>query len=565
MKIGILQLNFTVGNFEGNAGKILNGYWKCCRDGAELVVGPELAIWGYPPQDQLLRRDRIESQLNSFYNIVSNIGEVPLIIGVAVPNRGNGKPLFNSAAFIQNGGIKHLRHKALLPTYDVFDEARYFKPYLEPQEPIMHNGKKIAVVICEDIWNGNENKLNRKLYGFDPIYEYIIRRSDLFIALNASPWWRNKPWMRHEICASVPKALSDELKKALFGDLTIVYVNQVGGNDELIFDGRSFAQKFSTKEIFYQAKAFKEEVAVWDLNKKNKICFRATPLKDLHDALVLGIKDFIQKCGCFSGGAVIGLSGGIDSSVAAALAVEALGADKVLGLIMPSFFKHSVNEDKKDAILLAKNLGIETKTAAISKIYKTLLKQLRRSGEAECVLRGEKLTVADENLQPRIRGAILMDYSKRLNKIVLATGNKSEIATGYCTLYGDMTGGLAVLSDVYKTDVFRLAEHINRRSGREIIPKKIIQKPPSAGLKPGQKDADSLPPYDVLDQILKLHIEEMLGPEEIIEKGFKKSLVQKIIKMAEKNEFKRRQSAPGLKVSSQAFGSGWRMPIAAKY
>lgn len=559
MKIGIAQLNFIVGDIDGNTKKILKAYEKLQKQRVGLVATSELAILGYPPKDLLERPDIIKKQLDALKNkIAPPVKNIPLIVGFAEPNQQEGKPLFNSAAWIQNGRIRQIYRKTLLPTYDVFDENRYFEPWRDPQEPMEFFGKKVTVLICEDIWAETANQAERRQYKINPVKMAFNQNTSLAIAINSSPYW----WGKGEARLNLAKIISQKY------NFDFVYINQVGGNDDLIFDGRSFACNQSG-QLIGALPSFEEKLAVIDINSSDEITYVSDKqnLRELHRALVLGIKDYVQKCGGFDG-AVIGISGGIDSAITAVLAVDALGKDKVLGVAMPSRFssKSSVTDAKK----LAGNLGIKLEQIPIQTIFSQYLKSLKTMFE------GLRQDATEENIQARIRGTILMALSNKFGKILLSTGNKSELACGYATLYGDMAGGLAVISDVYKTDIYRLAKWINRN--QDIIPQNIIEKAPSAELSPNQKDTDFLPPYEILDPILRMYIDEGKSSDSIMkaglrpaeaapaaQAGYNKKVVKRIIQLVNRNEFKRRQAAPGLKVSSKSFGPGRRMPIVAKF
>lgn len=550
MKIALLQQNFIVGSLEENSAKILGGYEEAVKKGATLVVSSELSIFGYPPRDLLENKELVERQLRITEELAKHIGDVPLILGIAEPNPAKiGKPLFNSAAFLRNGKIQETRRKALLPTYDVFDEYRYFEPYTEPQLPISYNGTHIGILVCEDIWNGTEDPDGRREYRINPVAELLKYKPDILIVINGSPYFWGKGHVRFRLLQNIATQYA----------VPVYYSNQVGGNDELIFDGRSFAIR-ANGVYAGAAMPFRENILMIDSENPQNVAYRSDEgdLTEIQSALILGVRDYIGKIRGFAGGAVLGLSGGIDSALTAVIAVEALGAQNVLGVAMPS--RYSSRESVEDAKMLAKNLGISFQIIPIEKgfeAYNAMLEPIigwndpPRAGDA-----------TEENIQARIRGMLLMAIANREKRIVLGTGNKSELSVGYATLYGDMAAGLGVISDLPKTLVYKLSEYVNRE--KEIIPRRTIEKPPSAELRPDQKDTDSLPPYEILDAILELYIEKRMGRNEIIQKGFEEELVERIIKMVHSAEFKRRQMAPGLKVTGKAFGSGRRMPIAAK-
>jgi len=560
MKIGMLQLNLTVGDVAGNAKKILEGYRELCRQGAELVVTSELALLGYPIKDLIFNDEIIDEQNRELDLIRSDVGDVGLIIGVAERAEGCGKPFCNSAYFLHNREVIFIQQKYLLPMYDVFDEARYFEPNpgITPTL-IKYKGKRIAILICEDIW-GNDEMANG-LYEYDPIVALKKVYPDLLVTLNASPYYLGKEIVREKLIENISSDLG----------CPVVYVNQIGGNDELVFDGRSCVSDRKKSSIAY-APAFSESKMIVDVDLLRKIDIPCNnPDKNLLDTLVLGTRDYVRKSGFTK--AVIALSGGIDSAVTAAIACLALGPENVMGVALPSQFSSQGSID--DAELLAKNLGIRFHTISISGIYDAFGDALKK--EINWYIPGTiPGDATEENVQARTRGAIMMAISNRLGAILLTTGNKSEVSVGYCTLYGDMAGGFAVISDLYKGKVYKLANFINRE--KEIIPYNTINKAPSAELRPDQKDEDSLPPYDVLDEILEAYIEKGWSIKRIIDtrlldkesREFTRKIadeetVRKIINMVNRSEYKRQQMPPGLKVTKKAFGSGRRMPIAAKY
>lgn len=549
MKIGILQQNFIIGDFAGNAEKIITGYHEACGEGAEIVVSSELALFGYPPQDMLERGDYIAEHNRQFKRLAKQVGEIPLIVGIVEKNSGVGKPLFNSAVVVQNGHIEFSQRKQLLPTYDVFDEQRYFEPRKKKSGIFIHNGKRIAILICEDIW-GNEGT-GYELYRDSPVKEIVDLGADILIVINGSPY----QWGKGDIRFSLVSRIAQIAKCA------VIYSNQVGGNTELVFDGRSFAVNEKGR-CLGTLPAFEERVAVWDTEDKTKILFHCSDKNnagDLYSALILGSRDYIKKMKRDTR-VLIGLSGGIDSAVVACIAKEALGSENILGVGMPS--KYSSPESVKDAELLAKNLGIEFRIIPIGDIYEVFGKILEpHIGWFEAGSR--KGDVTEENVQARVRGLILMAIANREGRVVFTTGNKSEISVGYCTLYGDTVGGFAVLSDIPKTLVYRLASFINRN--KIIIPQNTFDKSPSAELAPEQKDSDLLPPYHILDDIIQAYIEKGKSVDEIVALGYSFEIVRKVISLINKAEFKRRQMPPGLKVTSKAFGSGRRWPIIAKY
>ncbi|MDD5261423.1 MAG: NAD+ synthase [Methylacidiphilales bacterium] len=539
MKIACLQLNATVGDFEGNLQKVREAYQKAVLKEVDLVLAPELFLTGYPPRDLLVHEDFLRANDVTNAKLASWVGEVPLICGILTRNETRpGKPLRNSGAFFQEGEIRHLIHKCLLPTYDVFDEDRYFEPGTACI-PFEWNGKKIGITICEDIWN-DADFWRERLYQVDPVRELAGKGIDLLVNISASPWTQNKEMLRYAMLQKVA-----ETEK-----LPLVQVNVVGGNDELIFDGHSMA--FNSKgRLIARGRSFEEQILV--LDTEGEECDPAWPCEEelLFSALSLGTRDYVRKCGF--GKVAIGLSGGIDSALTTVIAVEALGPDNVLGVLMPG--RYSSQGSITDAEALAKILEIEWKTLRIDDSYQALLKQL---GPFVQESDGPDLTL--ENLQARIRGVTLMAISNKTGRLVLTTGNKSELASGYCTLYGDMCGSLGVLSDVSKTQVYQLARWINRH--QEIIPRSSIEKAPSAELRPHQTDQDSLPPYEILDGILDLYVLKGRTVSQIMAAGFEENVVRDLIKKFDQNEYKRRQAAPGLKVTTKAFGIGRRMPIA---
>jgi NAD+ synthetase len=543
LKIGILQLNSTVGDFTANRQKLLAGYEKACALGAEFVLAPELFLCGYPPRDLLLREDFVETNLNTLNETAGQVGAVPLCVGFVGKNSERpGRALRNSAAVLQNGKIIWRTHKCLLPTYDVFDEDRYFEP-MKIVAPFEFKGRKLGITICEDIWN-NQDFWPERIYRRDPVKELISQGADAIINISASPWCEGKEKMRLEMLRRVAR---DER-------VPLAYVNLVGANDELIFDGNS-AVLNRKGEPLALGKSFAEEIFVADLDAPAPVKKIEWPAREqqLFAALSLGVRDYIHKCGFKS--AIVGLSGGIDSALVAVLAADALGADKVLGVSMPA--RYSSEGSLSDAEALAKNLGIRYEVLPIEPVFNSAEKQLAK------IFAGTKPNEAEENIQSRLRGMTLMALSNKFGALVLTTGNKSEMAVGYCTLYGDMCGALAVIADVFKTDVYEIARWVNHE--REVIPAASILKPPSAELRPNQKDQDSLPEYETLDAILDLYVVKNLGREEIVKKGFDEAVVNDVLNKINFSEYKRRQAAPGLKVSPRAFGMGRRVPIAQRF
>ncbi|MFA5863097.1 MAG: NAD+ synthase [Phycisphaerae bacterium] len=546
MKIALAQINPTIGDFSGNTYKILDFISRAKDQHAELVIFPELALVGYPPKDLVLKPNFIDQNLESLDTIAKQMpGSITAMVGcIQRNNLPRGRSLHNSMAVIADGRIVSLHHKTLLPNYDVFDEQRYFEP--GPMVTLARvGGKKIGLSICEDLWT-IQNVVGRVLYHQDPIAQLAQAGAEIFINASASPFFIGKGHIRSQL-------LSEHAKRY---QLPLVYVNQIGGNDDLVFGGASCVYG-PDGELQARCKAFEEDLLIVDvLNGPAKGRIEPLPhsTEAVYKGLILGLRDYVEKCG-FRKGVVIGLSGGIDSSIVASLAVEALGKDLVHGVAMPSEFNSPASLD--DARTLAANLGIDFSVVPIEKLRHAFNQELAP------VFAGRQPDVTEENIQARIRGTLLMALSNKFGYLLLSTGNKSEIAMGYCTLYGDMAGGLAVISDVPKTMVYELSEHVNRE--REIIPRSVFTKPPSAELRPNQTDQDSLPPYDILDQILKMYVEEEKNAETIIAAGFDPQIVGNVIVAVDKNEYKRKQSAVGLKVTSRAFGSGRRVPIAQKF
>ncbi len=544
MKIALAQLNYHIGNFESNSNKIINAINQAKADGADLVVFAELAICGYPPRDFLEFTEFIDLSEEAIRNIAVHTKGIAAILGAPTRNpKFEGKDLFNSAYFIEDGEIKALVNKALLPTYDVFDEYRYFEPNTS-FKCIDFKGVKIALTICEDLWNINDNPL----YISAPMDELVKEKPDLMINIAASPFSYNHDDNRY-------KVLSDNSKKY---SLPLLYVNQVGSQTEIIFDGGSFA--FNAKgEMLSQLKYFEEDLKIFELDNGELLGlepmkYEPSPdVEQIYNALILGIRDYFQKSG-FSK-AVLGLSGGIDSAVVCALAAEALGAENVMAVLMPS--RYSTGHSVQDALDLAKNLGCKYEIVAIKDVADAFDHVLAP------VFNGLPFNIAEENLQARSRAVIVMAFSNKFGYVLLNTSNKSEAAVGYGTLYGDMAGAISVIGDVYKTQVYELANYINRNG--EIIPLNSIVKPPSAELRPDQKDSDSLPEYDVLDRLLYQYIELKKSSRDIIAQGFDAELVARVLKMVNRAEFKRYQTPPILRVSPKAFGMGRRMPIVGKY
>ena len=541
MNAGIAQINTTVGDFAGNTDKILRAYRELVKAGADFVITPELAVCGYPPMDLVFRSGFIAAAERHVNALAVDTGSVPLIVGTVEPNPApHGRPCHNSAVVLQNGRRLAVAHKSLLPTYDVFDEGRYFEPSSRVTT-VEIAGRRAGITICEDLWTAEF--LPRDYYGRSPVAELSKSGIGLLLNLSASPFEAGKPARRRAMLGGIARELGAPL----------VYANLVGGNDQLVFDGHSLAFD-RDGSVAAQLPGFREDIAL--ISIPPAVTPEIAPdddVRDVHEALVLGLRDYLAKCGFRQ--VVIGLSGGIDSAVTAALAVAALGRENVLGVTMPGPFSSKGSVD--DSLALAQNLGITCHTVPIDGGYEALGKQMAD------VFAGQKPDITEENLQARLRGLTLMAISNKFNRMVISTGNKSEMAVGYCTIYGDMAGGMALLSDVPKTMVYQLAVYINRHG--EIIPRSTIEKAPSAELRPDQKDQDTLPPYDILDEILRLYVEDQLTAGEIAARGFDPDTVRWVAHKVDTNEYKRQQAAPGIKVTSKAFGIGRRVPIAQKF
>jgi len=549
MKIALAQLNPTIGDIQGNLRRILDAYQRAVSMGADVVVTPELSLLGYPPKDLLLKQGFVADNLAAFEHLVGEVGHTGLIVGYVDRTVGpRGLPLHNAAALIADGRVLAKKYKSLLPTYDVFDEMRYFEPGQAGPETVLCHGLCLGLSICEDIWTQEPAGPVARFYHGNPIAELVKAGANILVNMSASPFVMGKFAQRQALV----RAQATKYRRP------VVYVNQVGGNDELIFDGASFAMDASGK-VVAQLRAFAEDLAVVDLPG---LAAQPAPLAEippdmesLRQALVLGIRDYMRKCGFKQ--AVLGLSGGIDSSITACLAVEAVGRENVVGVAMPS--RYSSTHSVEDARALAENLGIRFMVVPIDEPHRALEKTLAEA------FAGRKPDIAEENIQARVRGTILMALSNKFGYLVLSTGNKSEVGVGYCTLYGDMAGGLAVISDVPKTMIYELSRHVNATAARPPIPERVFTKPPSAELRPDQTDQDSLPPYDVLDGILDLYVRQELSADDIAAAGYAPGTVAKVVRLVDTNEYKRKQAAPGLKVTSRAFGFGRRMPIAQRY
>ena len=543
MKIALGQINPTVGDFSGNAAKIIEFAQRAQRAGAGLILFPELAVCGYPPRDLVERASFVARNRETVEKIAVATQGIAVITGVVTPAQADtGKSVMNSAALLRDGKVAFLQSKMLLPTYDVFDEARNFAP-ARRQELFDFCGNRMALTICEDAWN-DKHFWHKRLYISDPVEELVRAGGNFVLNISASPFWLGKRELRQNMLATIART----------DNVPVVMVNQVGGNDSLVFDGSSLVLN-RKGEVVAQGKSFEEDLVFFD----------STTLEgELHEqiageeasayaALVLGTRDYVRKCGFKT--VIIGLSGGIDSALTAVIAAEAVGRENVIGVGMPGPYSSQGSID--DARALANNLGIRFELLPITDICKSYLDVLKP------VFAGLKEDVTEENIQSRARGSLLMALSNKFNAIVLSTGNKSELGVGYCTLYGDMVGGLAVISDVPKTLVYRISHYVN--AVRPVIPPATLEKPPSAELRPDQKDSDSLPPYDVLDAILEDYVEDSHAPAQIAdERGFDPDLVKRVVRMIDRAEYKRQQAAPGIKISAKAFGYGRRLPIAAK-
>jgi NAD+ synthetase len=594
MKIALAQLNPVVGDIAGNTAKMSRCIDRAAAEGAELVVFAELSVVGYPPRDLLRKEHFIADNLAAVETLAKQCTKIAALVGFARPTpSGSGRPLQNCAALLAGGKIVHVHAKSLLPTYDVFDETRYFEPggatgTVEIDHECPTGRAQIGISICEDLWD--PTALGRPLYSQDPVAELMRQGAKIIINMAASPYQIGKATLKESLFA----------RQAKRAGVPIVYVNQVGGNDELIFDGGSCVISAEGK-VLARAKSFEEDLLIADLgasaaasvvqppsavsssfpsvsssvtkqqqqeNSKtqpgasvpqvvphNRCEPQQSSMERLWRALKLGLRDYATKCGFTS--AVLGLSGGIDSAIVAALAADALGPENVYALAMPS--RYSSDHSLTDARRLGENLGIHYQVVPIEPVHAAY------DGVLSASLAGGDAATADENVQARIRGNIVMAWSNAFGHLALATGNKSELSTGYCTLYGDMSGGLAVIGDVFKTNVFRLARQVNADAGSERIPQCIIDKPPSAELKPNQFDQDKLPPYDLLDRILERYVERDRTARQIIEEGFEAAVVNYVVRLVDYSEYKRKQAAPVLKVTARAFGTGRRMPIAQRY
>ena len=543
VRIALGQINTTIADFTGNSAKIIDYAQRARSGGAELVMFPELSICGYPPRDLVERPWFVEHNRQTAEEIARKTEGIAVIVGLVTPTRnGTGKTVHNSAALLCGGKIAFIQSKRLLPTYDVFDEMRNFAP-ADSQQLFALGGSELALTICEDAWN-DKNFWDRRLYGIDPVEDLIRAGGNLLLNISASPFYLCKRELRRDMLSAIARQYS----------VPVALVNQVGGNDSLVFDGSSLVLG-PDGNVIAQAKSFEEDLIFFDNDTLTGDMRERDESEEgsAYAALVLGTRDYVRKCGFKQ--VVLGLSGGIDSALTACIAVDALGAENVMGIAMPSPYSSQGSID--DALALAKNIGIKCDVIRIDDMFKSYIAGLAP------VFGNRAPDVTEENIQARIRGSLVMALSNKLGSMVLTTGNKSELGVGYCTLYGDMCGGLAVISDVPKTLVYRLARYVNRNGER--IPESTIEKAPSAELRPDQKDSDSLPPYEILDTVLVDYVENNHSPQQIAdEHGYDLQLVRNIARMVDRSEYKRQQAAPGLKISEKAFGFGRRYPIAAK-
>ena len=543
MKIALGQINPTVGDFAGNAAKIIEFSRRAQADGAGLILFPELSVCGYPPRDLVERASFVQHNRESVEHIAAETRGIAVICGLVTPAQAQtGKSVMNSAALLKDGRVAFLQSKMLLPTYDVFDEMRNFAP-AKSQLLFPFCGKQMALTICEDAWN-DKHFWNKRLYTFDPVEALVHAGGNFLLNISASPFWLGKRELRRDMLATIARSYK----------VPVAMVNQVGGNDSLVFDGSSLVLN-PAGEIIAQGKSFEEDIIYFNSDQLTGEIHLQIEGEEAsaYSALVLGTRDYVRKCGFHQ--VIVGLSGGIDSALTAAIATDALGAENVIGVGMPGPYSSTGSID--EARTLAQNLGIRFELLCIGDIFESYKKTLAKT------FAGRKEDETEENIQSRARGTLLMALSNKFGAIVLSTGNKSELGVGYCTLYGDMAGGLAIISDVPKTMVYRLSHYVNSRS--PVIPQASLEKPPSAELRPGQMDSDTLPPYEILDAILEDYVEESHTADQIAaDRGFDVSLVRRVIRMVERSEYKRQQAAPGLKISAKAFGYGRRFPIAAK-
>ncbi|HZU41367.1 MAG TPA: NAD+ synthase [Terriglobales bacterium] len=544
MKIALGQINPTVGDFSGNAERHIDFARRAQSAGAGLILFPELSICGYPPRDLVERPAFVTCNREALEKVAANTRGISVICGLVTPAQAQtGKSVMNSAAVLGDGKVQFVQSKMLLPTYDVFDEMRNFAPGTS-QELFPFCGKKMALTICEDAWN-DKHFWNKRLYGFDPVEALVREGGNFLLNISASPFYLQKRELRRDMLAAIAKAYK----------VPVVMVNQIGGNDSLVFDGSSLVIAPDGR-VVAQGKSFEEDLVIFDPDAlSGEVHSQIEGIEaSAYAALVLGTRDYVHKCGFQR--VIIGLSGGIDSALTAAIAVDAVGPENVIGVGMPGPYSSRGSID--DARTLAVNLGIRFELIRITDAYDSYIKVLKP------VFAGREEDVTEENIQSRIRGTLLMALSNKFAGLVLSTGNKSELGVGYCTLYGDMVGGLAVISDVPKTMVYRLSHYVNSR--RPVIPRAILEKPPSAELRPNQQDSDTLPPYDILDNILEDYVEDSKTAEQIAEAhNYDIALVRRVILMVDRSEYKRQQAAPGLKISEKAFGVGRRFPIAARF
>ena len=543
MKIALGQINPTVGDFAGNAAKIIEFSRHAQADGAGLILFPELSVCGYPPRDLVERASFVQHNRESAEHIAAETLGIAVICGLVTPAQAqSGKSVMNSAALLKDGRVAFLQSKMLLPTYDVFDEMRNFAPG-KSQLLFPFCGKQMALTICEDAWN-DKHFWNKRLYTFDPVEALVTAGGNFLLNISASPFWLGKRELRRDMLATIARSYK----------VPVAMVNQVGGNDSLVFDGSSLVFN-PAGEVIAQGKSFEEDIIYFDSDRLSGEMHSQIEGEEAsaYAALVLGTRDYVRKCGFTK--VIVGLSGGIDSALTATIATDALGPENVIGVGMPGPYSSTGSID--DARALAQNLGIRFELLCIGDIFESYKKTLAN------VFAGRKEDETEENIQSRARGMLLMALSNKFGAIVLSTGNKSELGVGYCTLYGDMAGGLAIISDVPKTMVYRLSHYVNSR--HPVIPLSSLEKAPSAELRPGQMDSDTLPPYEILDAILEDYVEESHTADQIAaDRGFDVSLVRRVIRMVERSEYKRQQAAPGLKISEKAFGYGRRFPIAAK-
>jgi len=543
VKIALGQINPTVGDFQGNSAKMIDFARRAQAEGAGLILFPELSVCGYPPRDLVERSSFVAHNRAAIERIALETRGIAVICGLVTPAQAvTGKSVMNSAALLKDGKVAFLQSKMLLPTYDVFDEMRNFAP-ARSQVLFPFCGKQMALTICEDAWN-DKHFWNKRLYTFDPVEALIHAGGTVLLNISASPYCIGKADLRRDMLATIARNYK----------VPVAMVNQVGGNDSLIFDGSSVVFD-PAGNLIAQGKSFEEDLLYFDSDRLTGELREQLQSEEAsaYAALVLGTRDYVHKCGFQQ--VIIGLSGGIDSALTAAIAADALGPENVIGVGMPGPYSSRGSID--DARALAENLGIRFELIPIQEIFESYRNSLKK------VFAGRKEDETEENIQARARGALLMALSNKFGAIVISTGNKGELAVGYCTLYGDMAGGLAAISDVPKTLVYRLSRYVNSR--RQVIPKSTLEKPPSAELRPDQKDSDSLPPYEVLDQILEDYVEDSHSPEQIAaDRGIELPLVHRVVRMVERSEYKRQQAAPGLKISAKAFGYGRRFPIAAK-